>query len=467
MKNKYKILCYLDAEKGRDVEILLPLVYFAERFLNCKIKFVLIYDVFAIYRYQPDLVLTSNITGSGFHYRIAKYAHEQNTKVFALFSEGNFPSDNKYNYFGSNLDKKFFQEYVCCWSDRIKDYLTENHPDQKNKIVLTGAPGFDRYKIFPNKKGNVISSDTRQKFDFVIGYAGWGFGRIDNNLRREQLIKFFDNQPEVMDFLEEQREKVFQALKTLIEDNPDVLFILKKHPQETRPCDDPYHERNEMNGLENYENTVYLERNEGIHETMAECDMWMAYDSTSILEYWLMTNNPVIVITPSPLYKRTNNYKGCLNTKSAEEVQIYIDEFRELKERSEYYSKELQENRSEILANAIGFTDGMNHIRVAYYLRDVLNKIDINNNNSNKKFSFKYFMMYSFMKIVSPFYIKKLFSKLPKLKKTTWVFENFRMRNLKKTFELYKLFYAEFYEKNNVESKFNSNNLFNNLLKND
>ena len=42
MNQKYKILCFLDFDKGRDIEILMPVVYYAEKYLNADVKFAFI-----------------------------------------------------------------------------------------------------------------------------------------------------------------------------------------------------------------------------------------------------------------------------------------------------------------------------------------------------------------------------------------------------------------------------------------
>ena len=55
--SKIKIVCFTDDDYGRDVEILLPLIYYAEKYLNCEVEFVIPWDIYAIFRKKPDLVL--------------------------------------------------------------------------------------------------------------------------------------------------------------------------------------------------------------------------------------------------------------------------------------------------------------------------------------------------------------------------------------------------------------------------
>ena len=44
-KDKYQVLCFLDEEYGRDVEILLPLIYFMETELDCEVDFSFIWNI--------------------------------------------------------------------------------------------------------------------------------------------------------------------------------------------------------------------------------------------------------------------------------------------------------------------------------------------------------------------------------------------------------------------------------------
>ena len=166
----HKVFCFVDDQQGRDVELLLPLVYYAEKYLDCKVEFRFVWDIFAIYRELPDLVLLANTVGSQWLFEISKYAHEQNIPVFALISEGNFRTNGTFDYWGYNTDHVFYQEYVCLWSARTRDFFREKLPDEAPKMVLTGATGFDRYKIykFP-AKDEFLQRKGLSRFKKVVG----------------------------------------------------------------------------------------------------------------------------------------------------------------------------------------------------------------------------------------------------------------------------------------------------------
>ena len=86
--------------------MMLPIRYFAERFLNCEFYHALNIDIHEIYRQRPDVILQANTIGSNLYFEISKIAHEQNIPLFALISEGNFRTDGSFDYWGFNRDKK-------------------------------------------------------------------------------------------------------------------------------------------------------------------------------------------------------------------------------------------------------------------------------------------------------------------------------------------------------------------------
>ena len=72
-----KVLCFTDDAVGRDVEMLLPIRYFAERFLNCEFFHSLNIDIHQIYRIKPDVILQANTIGSNLYFEISKICCER------------------------------------------------------------------------------------------------------------------------------------------------------------------------------------------------------------------------------------------------------------------------------------------------------------------------------------------------------------------------------------------------------
>ena len=285
---KTKVLCFTDNATGRDVEMLLPVRYFAERFLNCEFYHALNIDIHQIYRIRPDVILQANTIGSNLYFEISKIAHEQNIPLFALISEGNFRTDDTFDYWGFNRDKKFYQEYVCCWSNRTAEFLKMKEPGFANKIVVTGGVGFDRYTIYKfMQKEDFLRKYNKTNYKKIIGYAGWAFGKLDHKRGREELLYWAKGDESKLEWIEEQRQVIRDILKNAIEKNKDILFVLKQHPQENAP-ERPEPVKNEMSEIARHENVVYLCEEEPIHDLISVSDLWTCFESTTALESWLI-----------------------------------------------------------------------------------------------------------------------------------------------------------------------------------
>ena len=239
----------------------MPVIFYAEKYLNANVDYSFIWEIHDIYRKKPDVVLLANTIGSKLHFEISKYAYENGIKVFALISEGNFRTNGTFNYWGYNVDKQFYQDFICHWSKRTYDFLVNELPQYKNQMVVTGATGFDRYKIYDFvSRSEFLKKWQLPDFKKVIGYAGWAFGKLFNAPGRKELQYFHKDNPQRLVWMEEQMYLVEGILKDVIEKNTDTLFILKRHPNEAHPHLTK-EDKNEMAALNNYDNVIYI-RNE-------------------------------------------------------------------------------------------------------------------------------------------------------------------------------------------------------------
>ncbi len=459
---KHRILCYLDSETGRDVEILLPLVYVAEKYFNCKVEFAFIWDIHAIYRKRPNLVLLPNTIGSVRHYLAAKYACENGIKVFALISEGNFRTDGTFDYWGYNRDKIFFQEYICHWSERTHSFLTRQEPEFASKMVITGGTGFDRYKIYRFKtREEFLEHYDLSGFKKVIGYAGWAFGKLYNEQGRKELM-LGGHPEERFPWIEEQMYLVEEILKQAILNNPDILFLLKRHPNEANPSiTDPG--MNEMIRLKDYPNVLYLTENEAIHDLINISDIWTGFETTTALETWLMGGKPTLLLNPDPEFSRDELFKGSLVLRNYREFQNAIDEYYSTGRISAFEDPDLAENRSRLIKDTVGFGDGLNHLRASYYLKNVLE--EIKPGKRPVKISLKFLIMFLLMETGKYFYVKSIFLKLPRFKKTTWIFDNFRLKKIPDTLRRYSKYLDDFYKQKKLDEIVNNQDKFNRFMK--
>lgn len=463
--NKILALCYFDADSGRDVDILLPVIFYAEKYLNIKIEKAFIFDIDKIRRRKPDIVIIANTIGSKLHHQVSQYVYQNNIKLFALISEGNFRTNGTFDYWGYNTDKYFFQEFICLWSNRTKEFLSNELPQFKHKIVLTGATGFDRYKILKfESKASFLKRYNLSQFKKVIGYAGWAFGKLHNPTGLMELKNTFkDNADEMINWMIEQQHCIETILRDAITNNPDILFILKRHPNEIHPHL-TQKDNNEMINLSDYPNVLYLRNEEDVHTLINVSDIWTAFESTTVLETWLMKDSPTIFINPEVDFERDKNYLGTVIVQSSEEFQNKIDEFYKTGKIAEMSTSEKINARNEIVKNVIGFDDGMNHIRAGYYLSKTVENIENDNMTSNVKFNLLFFMRYFLMLIGQCFYIKSLFIKLPKFKKTLWIFDRFKLKNIEPQKEKYYQYLEDFHTSNKINEKINNPDFWNELF---
>jgi len=454
---KIKILCFTDTNSGRDVEMILPVRYFAEQFLNCEFIHAVSFDIHQIYKVKPDVVFTPNTIGSTLYYKIAKYAEEQKIPVFSLISEGNFRTDGSFNYWGYNRDKRFQQDYVCCWSERTRNFLLEKEPQEKDKIVLTGGTGFDRYNIYGHKtKEEFLSKYNKEGYKKIIGYAGWAFGKLQHKRGIEELVFFLGGDPEKLKWIEEQRCLIRDILKEAILNNKDTLFVLKKHPQENSP------ERttevvNEMSELQNYENVLYLSEEETLIDLIGVADLWTCFESTTSMEAWLM-GKQTIFINPEINFNRDPNYKGSALAANYGEFQSMINEYYTSGRIASFFEEEKEKNRKELIKNVIGYGDGYNHIRTSYYLSKTTERALAN--KPEYKFNFLYFLYHIFTIIGGMFYIRSFYRNLYKFNKHLWVFENYKMKGVETLYQKYSGYLEEFYKKESIKKKFGNGELF-------
>ncbi len=461
-KPPYKVLCYLDNDIGRDVEIMFPVVYFAEKYLDCEIEFAFVWDIHAIYRKQPDLVLMPNTIGSLWLFYISRYAHQQGIKVFALISEGNFRTNGTFNYWGYNRDKVFYQEFICHWSERTRKFLSDELPGYKDRMVFTGATGFDRYRIYKfMDRESFFRKYGLKNYKRVIGYAGWAFGKLFNEEMRREISYLHKDNPDRLNWMEEQMHLVSGILEKLVDNNPDTLFILKRHPSEVHP-----HlikeDRNEMAALRNRRNVIYIVNEENIHDLINISDLWLGFETTTALEAWLL-NKTTILINPDPDFKRDEIHRGSIIARDYEQLMNYIEEFYRTGLVADFESEEKKKVQARLIYDTIGFGDGLNHLRTGLYLKKTLQKI--NRNRKKKVFSFRFFYMYYLMQIGKYFYNKKIFERLPYFRKTIWIFERRKLKNLPSLKERYYKFMDEFYKREKIEEKLDDPGLQETLYK--
>jgi hypothetical protein len=231
--------------------------------------------------------------------------------------------------------------------------------------------------------------------------------------------------------------------------------VLKKHPRENFESD-LRDSRNEMNRLTNYPNVLYLKESEEIQDLIEVSDLWVAFESTSIMEAWL-SDKPTVLINPDVNFTRSELYKGSAIVNDAAAFLNVLSQF-DAGDLSYFNQAELLDVRNAILSNSIGYTDGLNHLRAIKCSLEVISKRD--SNLVKPRFNWTFFKRSILLNSGRFFFIESIFKRLPKFKKTVWLFKN---RSLFEINELKPSIYKDldqFYLKRDLPTKIQSGEIW-------
>lgn len=320
---------------------------------------------FFLLKYRPSLLLLSNAHGQPETIEIMKVARKAGIAIVTLVTEGNFHEENLHGYlWGWNNEKVLYQDAFILWNERSRKIALKHHPELAGKLFVSGATGFDRYRLFKFRdKTEFLSQYGLKKFRGIIGIAGFGvFDHVEN---RDYIKKM---QPAITDEQIDMHINDLHRLRDIyyemISDHPDLLFILRVHPQ-VRDIG-----RSEFTRLLSLPNVIVSDNYKksdfalnSISDVISVCDLWLGYESTTVIEAWLL-GKPTILINPSGAdFIRENHSDGCPKVKTLDEINTVIDEFyRTGKIES---NEALKERRGEIINDIIGYDDGYNHRRAA------------------------------------------------------------------------------------------------------
>lgn len=362
-----KVLIALWSTIGRDFQMIMPIVYYFEKIKHYDIRIISIWDWYVVDHFKPDVILFANTIGGRINFRFLKYLKSKGYRVVSLVSEGNYTIDNiKQFVWGWNNDMILYEDMNFLWSQRCLDMVLKYFPELEPKLTVSGAVGFDRYKIYNFMgKNDFLEKYHLSKYNKIIGYACWAFDiiktddeieKIKNKGLKDRIQSFqdrlcADNYAKYLTI----KSNVNKILKDTIENKPDILFILKLHPG---TLDD---ENTEIKDL-NYPNVLILKNEEEIADIINVCDIWMGFNSTTALEAWLLNKPTINIYPPNFEEDRVINLQGSISLYNSEDLHNYIDE---------YYSNEFiqdfeekRPNRETIIEQIIQWDDGLNHIRV-------------------------------------------------------------------------------------------------------
>lgn len=344
----------------RDMHIVTPVNLYLKKRYHLKVAVKNLHNaLFYILLHRPRLVYISNAHGDDSTFKLIRLLHSLDIKVVTLVTEGNFQKNFIHGYlWGWNTDFRLYQDVMILWNEYSRDAILHYHPELEPQIRVSGATGFDRYFLMRFLSKQEFTEQNKLPYKKVVGIAGFGlFDHLDNYLLLKTVIP--DISVEAFEIFKGDLIKLRGLYRELIANNPDILFVLRMHPQLVTK----FH-RSEFSECGDLPN-IYISSSFGnlpaIADAISVSDIWIGYESTTSLEAWLLKKMVVYINPTTADFQRENHYKGCLIVKTLEELQQTIDNY--YAEGIPEAYKALSGEREAIIKQVIEFDDGKNHQR--------------------------------------------------------------------------------------------------------
>lgn len=316
------------------------------------------------YRYlilstKPKVVIVPSPVGAKRNYEAVMYAKAVGAKVYTFLGEGNTRENiAKEVLWGNNTSHSQIEDICGHWSSRARNLWIDQDASLTTGSVVTGAVGFDRYKIFNHADKSEFLRRYGFDYDRIIGFAGFVFERFFDPHLRDKYVGVF-GEP-TYEMIRQDLAKLRNELRIIVESHPDCLFLLKPHPH---AANDEY---SEFRGLEDLPNVLFVPKVEPIEACIAASDLWFAYESTTCLEAWLLGKETALINPSGADFKRQPLYRGSVPFTSAKDAGSAIDSW--IAGEGLPGFAERAEMREQLIRGIIQWADGKNFMRAAWVL---------------------------------------------------------------------------------------------------
>lgn len=187
MKETKTVLFLGWTTRGRDVDIDIPLMYFFEKILKWRVIHLTIFNLPKVLKTNPDLVLMTNTTGGARQIEVARLVEDSGFPFFSHVSEGMFRENaiEEFVWGSGSTEKRLSENLSMLWSQRAFELVATYYPEAAVKFRVSGAVGFDKYKLLNNRKLSPA------KYEKIIGYAGFDFHNIIS--KKKVIVKRYGN----------------------------------------------------------------------------------------------------------------------------------------------------------------------------------------------------------------------------------------------------------------------------------
>ncbi len=320
------------------------------RYQNIEVIEGCIYNAFyLIFKHKPSAIYMSNIVGARLNYIVAKYAYNLGIPIYTTHAEGDFAEENIFEFvWGHNYDKNIIESKIFFWSQRNASLSCKYYKDIFEKIFITGSPGHDKYIIHKNRKVKNYNRVNVACFDFSF----------TNNLHSN--FKTFSK--DTIDFFRDQMLLFDEILYSTIKNNPQIDFYIKPHPSTVLGLKYAAVEKSIT-----LPNAYLVDKNESILNFLNSSSICISYQSNTSLESWLLSNvsitlNPKTSIWPADVY-RTPFHQGQFICHTFYELDNILKNIHSIK-----LTNLQSNNQNKLIKNIIGYSDGLNHVRIGNYI---------------------------------------------------------------------------------------------------
>lgn len=323
-------------------------------------------------KYRPKLLYVSNFSGGKINVEICKFASRLGIKVISNVSEGNFLEENLDEFLWGNCkEKDWFPDKLFLWSDHYKEMVVRKYPELASKIFVSGNVSIDKHLLtnFIGKETFLSNLGKGQDYDSVVVLAAWSFDIVYKFSNNEGIEKLSDEQKRKVKIHLEDLVKLQNIYREVVEANKRTLFVLKYHP--ATACLDNH----EFSEIRNCSNTISsLDYDYMLTDYINICDLWIAYDSTTILEAWAL-GKPTLLINPTTVnFERNEIYKGSDIARSMKEAHSFLKQHIE-----GVYSicPKLREKREEFIFRTVRSISGDNFVIIEKELLASLESVSV------------------------------------------------------------------------------------------
>jgi hypothetical protein len=356
------------SSSGRDREVATAICHTLRRRGYTVVEECIFNFRYLLLKHRPRLLYVADPTGARLNHEASLFADRLGIPSVCVDAEGDYLEGSVDEMFWGHIaDRTLRQQLKLQWSARSRARALTVAPGLGDRLKVTGAVGFDRYRLYDF----ATKDDWRRKYRFeqprLVGVAGWTFDYLSVPAERDARVRSFGR--ETVERFQRDRDSLRAIFGDLIRQQPETMFVLKLHPGVIDRGE------TEFAGLESHENVLAIKDEESVGDCISACDVWMAYDSTTCTEAWML-HKPTLFVNPSGGdFPRSASYEGTPIYETLGEVDAALSEHEATGRVSAFDA--LEDVRKRLLRDMVQWVDGRNHLRAAYYVERLLDEIPV------------------------------------------------------------------------------------------